>query len=339
MRRREIIASGQLVSVVVPLYNAENDVPSILGEVGKQTYQNVEVTVVDDGSTDQTLSVAAKECGQMSNARAVGTNHGGASHARNVGLQASRGDTVFFMEADCTYAEDYIQKAVELLDAQPEMSAVCLTGAPLKLRRTLAVECIDVENKVQHRLLNEGKIRPFYAWIYRKQAILSVGGFDAKLFQGEDKDLFRRFEAAGYKVGWIPGVHWWHKRDQTLQELAGKWFSRGRMRLLYSLKNRLFGEIMRTLAPLWLTIVGILVALAAPLLGLGIIVVVGAAVFLYSLRNVYISWPLVARKRVYLGYPLFVLVRNFSTGLGYSWALVAITVRRLEGKEVSWNSV
>ncbi len=339
MQQRETIASGQLVSVVVPLYNAEKDVPSILGEIRKQTYQNVEVTVVDDGSTDQTLSVAAKACSQISNARAVGTNHGGASHARNVGLLASRGDTAFFMEADCTYAEDYIQKAVELLDAQPEISAVCLTGAPLKLRHTLAVECIDVENKVQHRLLNEGKIRPFYAWVYRRQAILSVGGFDEKLFQGEDKDLFRRFEGAGYRVGWIPGVHWWHKRDQTLQELAGKWFSRGRMRLLYSLKHRLFGEIMHTLAPLWLTIVGILVAFAAPLLGLGIIVVVAAAVFFYSLRNVYISWPLVARKRVYIGYPLFVLVRNFSTALGYSWALVAITVRRLEGKEVSWSSV
>ncbi len=339
MRRREIIASGQLVSVVVPLYNAEKDVPSILGEIRKQTYQNIEVTVVDDGSTDQTLSVAAKACSEMSDAKAVGTNHGGASHARNVGLQASRGGTVFFMEADCTYGKDYIKKAVDFLDAHPEMSAVCLTGAPLKLRHTLAVECIDVENKVQHRLLNEGKIRPFYAWVYRRQAILSIGGFDEKLFQGEDKDLFRRFEAAGYKVGWIPGVHWWHKRDQTLRELTGKWFSRGRMRLLYSLKHRLFGEIMRTLAPLWLTIVGILVALAVPLLGLGIIVVVAAAVFLYSLRNVYISWPLVARKRVYIGYPLFVLVRNFSTGLGYSWALVAITVRRLESKEVSWNSV
>jgi glycosyltransferase involved in cell wall biosynthesis len=339
LQQREIIASGQLVSIVVPLYNAEKEVPSILGEIRKQTYQNIEVTIVDDGSTDRTLSVATEACSQMSNAKAVETSHGGASHARNVGLQASRGDTVFFMEADCTYSEDYIQKAVELLGAQPEISAVCLTGAPLKLRNTLAVECIDIENKVQHRLLNEGKIKPFYAWVYRRKAILSVGGFDERLFQGEDKDLFRRFEAAGYKVGWIPGVHWWHKRDQTLQELAGKWFSRGRMRLLYSLKHRLLGEIMRTMTPLWLTIVGILVAFVVPLLGLGIIVFVLAAVLLYSLRNVYISWPLVARRRVYIGYPLFVLVRNFSTALGYSWALVAIAVRRLEGKEVSWSSV
>ena len=339
MRRREIIASGQLVSVVVPLYNAEKDVPSVLGEIRKQTYQNVEVILVDDGSTDQTISIATEACSQLPNARAVATNHGGASHARNVGLQASRGETVFFMEADCTYTEDYVQKAIDYLGAHPEVSAVCLTGAPLKQRQTLAVECIDVENKVQHRLLNEGKIRPFYAWVYRRQAISSVGGFDEKLFQGEDKDLFRRFEGAGYRVGWIPGVHWWHKRDQTLQELAGKWFSRGRMRLLYSLKHRLFGEIARTLAPLWLVVLGILVVVAAPLLGLGIIVVALVAVFLYSLRNVYISWPLVARKRVYVGYPLFVLVRNFSTALGYSWALIAIAVRRLEGKEVSWSSV
>lgn len=335
---RETIANP-LVSVVIPVYNAEEDIQSILDEVRKQTYRNVEVVVVDDGSTDQTLSVATHACGQISNAKAVGTRHGGASHARNVGLQSSGGDTVFFMEVDCTYEQDYIQKAVELMSAQPEISAVCLTGAPLKLRHTLAVECIDVENKVQHRLLNEGKIRPFYAWVYKRQAILSVGGFDEKLFQGEDKDLFRRFGGAGYKIGWIPGVHWWHKRDQTLQELSGKWFSRGRMRLLYSLKHRLFWEIMRTLTPLWLTIVGILIALAVPLLGIGIIAVVAAAVLLHSLKNVYISWPLVARKRVYIGYPLFVLVRNFSTALGYSWALVAIAVRRLQGREVSWSNV
>lgn len=306
-QQRETVAN-LLVSVVIPVYNAEKDIHMILNEVRKQTYRNVEVIVVDDGSTDQTLTVAMHACSQIPNARAIGTNHGGASHARNVGLQSSRGDTVFFMEVDCTYEQQYIQKAVELLDAQPEISAVCLTGAPLKLRHTLAVECIDVENKVQHRLLNEGKIRPFYAWFYRRPAILSVGGFDEKLFQGEDKDLFRRFEGAGYTVGWIPGIHWWHKRDQTLPELAGKWFSRGRMRLLYLLKHRLFGEILRTLTPLWLTIVGILIALAVPLLGLGIIVVVAAAILLHSLKNVYISWPLVARKRVYLGYPLFVLV-------------------------------
>jgi len=339
LRRREIIASGQLVSVVVPLYNAEKDVPPIFGEIRKQTYKNIEVIIVDDGSTDQTSAIASDECSQTSNARVVATTHGGASHARNVGLQSSRGDTVFFMEADCTYEQDYIQKAVQLLDAQPETSAVCLTGAPLKLRHTLAVECIDIENKVQHRLLNEGKMRPFYAWVFRRPAILSVGGFDEKLFQGEDKDLFRRFEGAGYKVGWIPGIHWWHRRDQTLQELARKWFSRGRMRLLYVLKHKLVREILRTTGPLWLSLVGVVIAFVAPLIGIGILAFVAAAVLFHSLRNVYISWPLVSRKRVYLGYPLFVLVRNFSTALGYSWALVAVAVRRLQGREVSWSNV
>ena len=330
---------GQLVSIVVPLYNAERDVPAVLEEIKKQTYRNVEVTMVDDGSIDQTYSVVVEACRQLPNAKAVRTSHEGASHARNAGIQASRGETIFFMEADCSYAEEYIQRAVELLDAQPEVSAVCLTGAPLKLKHNIAVESIDIENKVQHRLLAEGKIRPFYAWVYRRRAILEVGGFDEKLFQGEDKDLFRRFEAAGYKVGWIPGVHWWHKRDQTLRELAVKWFARGKMRLLYSLKHRLYGEILRTLAPLWLTVFGVLLAIAAPLLGFTVILVVAAAVLLYCLRNVYVSWPLVIRKRVYFGYPLFVLVRNFTTALGYSWGLISISVKRLEHKEANWSSV
>jgi len=333
------LAQGQLVSIVIPLYNCEREVPSVFEEVKKQTYENVEVTVVDDGSKDQTFAMAQIICDQLPRAKVIQTIHGGASHARNVGLGASQGDTVFFMEADCTYEPDYIRRAVDMLEAKPDISAVCLTGAPLKLRNTLAVECIDVENKIQHRMLNEGKIRPFYAWVFRRQAILSVGGFDEKLFQGEDKDLFRRFEGSGYKVGWVPGIHWWHKRDQTLPELAGKWFSRGRMRLLYSLKNRLFGEMARTLAPLWLTVVGLVVALFNPLVGIGIILFVIAMIMYYSVKNIYLSWPLVARKRVYFGYPFFVLVRNFLTALGYSWGLVLVVTRRLQGKEISWSNV
>jgi len=297
------------------------------------------VTVVDDGSTDRTFAVAENACDQLPKARVIETNHGGASHARNVGLKASQGDTVFFMEADCTYDNDYVLKAVELLEARGEISAVCLTGAPLKVRKTLAVECIDIENKVQHRMLNEGKMKPFYAWVFRRQALLSIGGFDEKLFQGEDKDLFRRFEGAGYKVGWVPGVHWWHRRDQTLAELAGKWFSRGRMRLLYSLKHRLFSEMARTLAPLWLTVIGLLTAIFAPLVGLGIILLVMAAFLYYSFKNIYLSRPFVDRKRVFAGYPLFVLVRNFLTALGYTWGLFLVTLRRLQRKDITWSNV
>jgi hypothetical protein len=52
-----------------------------------------------------------------------------------------------------------------------------------------------------------------------------------------------------------------------------------------------------------------------------------------------ISWSVVQRKRTYFGYPLYILVRNFSTALGYSLAALTILSRRSRGKEVAWDTL
>ena len=52
-----------------------------------------------------------------------------------------------------------------------------------------------------------------------------------------------------------------------------------------------------------------------------------------------IAWPLVERKRNFLGYPVFVMTRNFSMAMGYSVALVMILVRKIEGREIAWNNI
>ena len=52
-----------------------------------------------------------------------------------------------------------------------------------------------------------------------------------------------------------------------------------------------------------------------------------------------ISWPLVQRKRTFIGYPVFVVARNFSMAMGYTVALVAIAVRKLEGKKIAWDNI
>jgi cellulose synthase/poly-beta-1,6-N-acetylglucosamine synthase-like glycosyltransferase len=263
----------------------------------------------------------------------------GASHARNVGVQNARGQIVFFAESDCVYDEMYLQRAVERLDSEPEAGAVCLTGAPLITRKTLATECIDIENKVQHRLLNEGKIKPFYAWVYRKEVLTKLGGFDEKLFQGEDKDLFMRLEGAHYAVAWVSGVNWWHRRDQTTIELAKKWFTRGKTRVLYSIKHRRVVEMLKTLVPLWATIFGFIVLAWSPVVGILVLVVVALVFIGDTLRIMKISWSVVERKRGFLGYPLFVMTRNFSMAMGYTIALFTILVRKIEGKETAWNSI
>src|ERR1700722_4657914 len=327
------------VSIVLPMYNSAADVAEVLAELDRQSYRDREIILVDDGSTDATKKVATDLTSGRKDVTVVETNHGGASHARNAGVGNSRGEIVFFAESDCVYDPMYLQRAVDSLDSDPKAGAVCLTGAPLITRSTLATQCIDIENKVQHQLLNQGKIKPFYAWVYRKEVLIELGGFDEKLFQGEDKDLFGRVKKAGYTVAWVPGVNWWHRRDQTTPQLAKKWFTRGRTRVLFSIKHRRILDILKTVAPFWFTVFGFLLLIWSPLLGALVLLLVALLFLGTTLKVMRISWPVVKRKRTFLGYPLFVMTRNFSMAMGYSIALVTILVRKIEGKETAWNNV
>jgi glycosyltransferase involved in cell wall biosynthesis len=331
--------SAPRVSIVLPIYNSAKEVGATLAELEGQSFADREIILVDDGSTDDTVMVANSLSAARKDILVVKTNHGGASHARNVGIQKSRGQIVFFAESDCVYDKVYLQKAVDALDSQPEAGAVCLTGGPLIKRYTLATESIDIENKVQHRLLDQGKIKPFYAWVYRREVLLALGGFDEKLFQGEDKDLFARLQRANYKVAWVPGINWRHIRDQTTFQLSKKWFSRGRSRILYSIKHRRVAEIIKTMAPFWMTVAGLLLLFRFPLYGLVLLVVVGLLFLFQSARIMRVSWPVVSKKRVYFGYPVFLMARNFSMAIGYSVAIVSIVSRKIQGKEIAWNNV
>lgn len=317
-----------LVSVILPCYNESKEVISAISEIKKQTYREAEVILVDDGSTDNTVEIARDATKDERNFRIVEMTHHGLTHARNVGIKESKGEIVFFAESDCVYDPTYLEEAIQSFEQNSEASAVCLTGGPLKLRSTLATESVEIENLLQHKFLKEGKIKPFYAWIFRKEALLKIGGFDETLFQGEDKDIFRRFTEAGYKVAWVPGIHWRHKRDETTLQLARKYVVRGQSRLLYVLKHRLMLDLGKKVGPLWLLILGLGLLFFLPTVGALLVLLVAAAIAIGPIRNMVLTWSLVSKKRYLIGYPIFVAIRNLSTGLGYTIGLVKLLFGR-----------
>jgi len=326
------------VSIVLPVYNSSKELPAALSELDRQSYKDREIIIVDDGSSDDTWDAARTLCAGRSDVTLERTDHRGPAHARNVGIRLAKGDIVFFSEADCVYDDSYLRKAVDSLETE-NAAAVCLTGAPLVTRPTMATNCIEIENKLQHRLLEQGKMEPFYAWVYRKDVLLKLGGFDDRLFQAEDRDLFKRLKDAKYTVAWVPGVNWHHIRDQTTPELAKKWYSRGRTRILYLIKHKRRSEIAKSIAPFWATVAGIILLFWVPLLGVLILLAVLAAFLLRSSQVMNITWRDVNKKRSYIGYPLFIAARNFSTALGYSIALVRVAAMGEQGKDAAWDSV
>lgn len=98
-----------LVSIIIPTFNAEDTIIDAIDSVLNQTYEQVEVIVVDDGSSDGTLDVLRQEYGTNDKVFIRSENHAGVSHARNVGIQLARGKWIGFCDSDDSLAADAIE--------------------------------------------------------------------------------------------------------------------------------------------------------------------------------------------------------------------------------------
>lgn len=103
---------NNLVSIIVPAYNAESTISRCLNSVIKQSYKALEIIVIDDGSTDRTLDILDEYAGADSRIIAMHIENGGVSHARNVGLEIATGQYIQFVDSDDWVEEDATEMLV-----------------------------------------------------------------------------------------------------------------------------------------------------------------------------------------------------------------------------------
>ena len=112
------MSGSYLVSVIVPAYNAEGYIGHMLECILNQTYGNIQVIVVNDGSSDKTGELCEEYCRRDSRIEYYFQNNQGVSAARNYGIRHIKGKKVFFFDADDSCEKDLIEKCVSYADAQ-----------------------------------------------------------------------------------------------------------------------------------------------------------------------------------------------------------------------------
>ncbi len=100
------------VSVIIPAYNAENYIKKCIDSLVFQTYPNVEIVVINDGSTDNTAEIL----GSYDNINVIQSKQNGVSSARNKGLEAATGEYIMFLDSDDYFDTDAIEKLVNLAE-------------------------------------------------------------------------------------------------------------------------------------------------------------------------------------------------------------------------------
>ena len=100
-----------LISIIVPIYNAEKVIKRCIESISRQSYEMLEIILVDDGSTDQSLEICEDMSEKDSRIKIIHQNNGGVSRARNTGLKKATGQYIMMVDSD-----DYLyERAVELM--------------------------------------------------------------------------------------------------------------------------------------------------------------------------------------------------------------------------------
>lgn len=178
------------ISVVIPTYNFGPYLPTAIESVRRQGWPELEIIVVDDGSTDETPQVMKELVGD--DLRYIRQENAGAASARNRGINESSGEWVAFLDADDTWMADKLASQMRELKKQPE-AGFSYTDVSLLFKdgRESDWECRTSGKPLLVKLL-AGNLLATPTIMVRRQCFQEVGLFDEELRTGEDWDMWLR---------------------------------------------------------------------------------------------------------------------------------------------------
>ena len=188
------------ISVIVPVYNIENYIIDSVDSILNQSYKNLEVILVDDGSTDKTGEICDDYAAKDSRVKVFHVKHGGTSYARNIALDNMTGEYVAFVDGDDYLNKLYIEVLYgDLVRMKADISTCCFTEIPLDgmgICRTIT-PCDMLSKKDGLReLLYKNKINSFILTkLFRSSLFSDIRFPDGNLY-GDTAVLYKLFEKA-----------------------------------------------------------------------------------------------------------------------------------------------
>ena len=170
----------ELISVIVPIYKVEGYLDKCVRSIVEQTYTNLEIILVDDGSPDSCGAMCDAWAAKDSRIRVVHKENGGLSDARNAGLQIATGSLISFVDSDDWIAPDFLETLLTAMEAQKAQIAECAVelvdeaGKVLRCRETAKVPCADKIDGLRRLVLEDGIYQTVWNKLYRREVIEGI---------------------------------------------------------------------------------------------------------------------------------------------------------------------
>src|SRR5215510_1865659 len=215
---------GPKVSVVMPVYNAETTLEECLTKLGQSTFEDFEVVVVDDGSTDRSPEILSRFPVPV----VPSPGRVGPAAARNLGAQVATGRILFFIDSDVMVRSDTLQLLAEGFE-QPGVDGLCGVQAAEMRYRDLVSQYKNLWMRWTY-LRQSGEVPLFYttAAAIRRDAFLRVGGFDVGYSTPnvEDTAFGQKLKRLGVRVRIHPQLEVEHVKRYSLWGLLRTDFMR-----------------------------------------------------------------------------------------------------------------
>jgi glycosyltransferase involved in cell wall biosynthesis len=206
------------VSVVILTKNSAATVRKSLESIFKQTCKPDEVVIVDGSSQDDTLKIVRQYPVKLVSEPGLGFGY-----ARNLGVEKSEGNIIFFLDSDCYAEPQWIEKALQHF-TNPEIAGVTGQTRLWNTDRGVAYFLACVGGRMEMSTQRDYvKIAPTMNLAIRRKAVLEVGGFDDTLHRGEDTELTYKITQR-YKILYEPEAVIWFKGSPTLKTATHKCF-------------------------------------------------------------------------------------------------------------------
>lgn len=203
-------ASLPLVSVIMPLYNMEDYVDEAIASVLNSNYSPLELIVVDDGSTDNSLSIVRQWAERDKRVQWLRQDNAGPCRARNIAVKAANGKYLLPVDADNKLAPSFIREAVAVLEAHPNVKVVAPTIERFGLRNDLwRLPPFSLRLLARRNMIDT-------CALYRHSDFDRVGGYCEEIIAREDWDFWIALLKDGGDVVRLPKVGYYYRvRSQS----------------------------------------------------------------------------------------------------------------------------
>ena len=202
------------ISVIIPAYNAQKTIIETINSVQKQTIQDIEIIVVNDGSTDNTQTLL--QTINDPRLKIISSPNERVSAARNKGIKAAQSEFIALLDADDLWTNDKLELQLAKMIANPDVAVVYSWTDEIDEsgRKSYPGARLYLEGDVYQELLIVNFLANGSTPLIRKQAIETVSGFNVNLEYGEDWEFYIRL-AAKYKFAVVPKQQVFYRKSST----------------------------------------------------------------------------------------------------------------------------